>query len=137
MRRALIKSEIVRVRTAATWLGLLGLLALMVAAPAQAGEADVIAAEARRSPDGTWRIVATVSHSDEGWDHYADGFEILDPKGNTLGFRILHHPHINEQPFTRSVSGISIPDTVDYIFVRARDSVHGIGRGAKVRIDLK
>lgn len=119
-------------------LGLAGLALVgpMATLQVEAGEADVIAAEAIQSSDGTWRISATIQHADEGWDHYADGFEILDPDGNALGFRVLHHPHVNEQPFTRSISGIAIPENVDHIFVRARDSVHGIDGGAKVRVDL-
>ena len=29
------------------------------------------------SDDGTWRIDVTVEHADEGWDHYADAFEVV------------------------------------------------------------
>ena len=110
-------------------------LTLLLAAPAWAGEADVIAAEATRSADGTWRISATVRHTDEGWDHYSDAFEVLAPDGTVLGTRTLRHPHVEEQPFTRSLSGVVIPDNVDIVTVRARDSVHGHG-GATVEILL-
>ena len=94
----------------------------------------MIAAEASRAGDGTWRVSATIRHADEGWDHYADAFEVLAPDGTVLETRTLHHPHVEEQPFTRSV-GVAVPDGVDRLTVRARDSVHGLG-GASVEIDL-
>ena len=42
-----------------------------------------------------------------------------------LGERVLAHPHENEQPFTRSLSGVVIPDGVDTVTIAARDSVLG------------
>jgi len=50
----------------------------------------------------------------------------LDESGQVIGVRELAHPHVNEQPFTRSVS-ITIPDSVKTITVRANDSVHETG----------
>jgi hypothetical protein len=100
-----------------------------------AGTADVVAADAERTGERTWRVSATVRHADEGWDHYADQFQVLAPDGTVLGTRTLHHPHVDEQPFTRSLSGVTIPDGVDRVTVRARDSVHGHG-GASVTVDV-
>jgi hypothetical protein len=70
-------------------------------------------------------IYVTISHPDTGWEHYADGWEVLDAQGNRLGLRELVHPHVNEQPFTRSLNGIVLPDGTDVIFIRTRDVVHG------------
>lgn len=109
-------------------------IALLLATPAWAGEADVVAAEAMRAGGGTWRVSATVRHADEGWDHYADAFEVLAPDGTVLATRTLHHPHVEEQPFTRSVS-VAVPDGIDHVTVRAHDSVHGHG-GASVEVLL-
>lgn len=95
--------------------------------PAFAGEADVVAATIERTRDDTFRFDVSVSHADEGWDHYADAFEILDSDGKVLGTRVLAHPHVGEQPFTRSLSGVSIPFGMVSVFVRAHDSVHGTG----------
>ena len=69
----------------------------------------------------------SVYHDDEGWDHYADKWDVVAPDGTVLGTRILHHPHVNEQPFTRSLSGVKIPDTIETVTIRAHDSVHGYG----------
>jgi len=103
--------------------------------PLLAGEADVVAVDARRSADGTWRFDVTVRHADEGWDHYADAWEVLAPDGTVLATRTLFHPHVAEQPFTRSLSGVRVPDDVDEIRLRARDSVHGYG-GAEMTVTL-
>lgn len=105
------------------------------ATPALAGAADVIAAEARQGADGRWTVSATIRHGDTGWDHYADAFEVLGPDGTSYGVRTLFHPHVEEQPFTRSLAGVAIPDAVTTIRVRAHDSVHGFG-GAEAVIEL-
>lgn len=94
---------------------------------AKAGEADVIAAEAKRQSDGRYTVSATIRHDDEGWEHYADRFDVLTPDGKVIGERVLAHPHVDEQPFTRSLSGVAVPDGVDEIRVRAHDKVHGLG----------
>jgi hypothetical protein len=101
-------------------------LAALLAAPCLAGEAVVEAVAV--SPDGAaWRFDVTVSHADEGWEHYADGWEVLAPDGARLGYRELLHPHVAEQPFTRSLGGVGIPDGATELSVRAHDSVHGWG----------
>ncbi|MEM8589073.1 MAG: hypothetical protein AAGG65_13525 [Pseudomonadota bacterium] len=110
--------------------------ALMAGAGAQAGEADVVGVEASQSANGTWRFDVTVAHEDEGWDHYADQWEVLAPDGTVLGERVLAHPHVTEQPFTRSLSGVVIPPEIDTVTIRARDSVHGYG-GAEMTVAIE
>jgi hypothetical protein len=39
----------------------------------------------------------------------------------------LSHPHTDEQPFTRALAGVRIPDGVTEVTVRAHDSVDGDG----------
>ena len=67
----------------------------------------------------------TLEHGDTGWEHYADSWQIVSPDGTVLGKRVLLHPHVNEQPFTRSLSGVSIPEDIKNVWVEAHDSVHG------------
>ncbi|WP_336080638.1 hypothetical protein [Thalassospira sp. CH_XMU1448-2] len=100
-----------------------------------AGQADVIAATATRSADGTYQFTATLAHADSGWDHYANMWEVIGPDGAVLAERELLHPHVNEQPFTRGLSGVKIPDDVHNVIIRARDIVHGWG-GAEVKLQL-
>lgn len=100
-----------------------------------AGEADVVGVKASPGKDGTWSFSVTVRHDDEGWDHYADGWEVLDPEGKVLGKRVLYHPHVGEQPFTRSLGGVEIPKNLSKVVIRAHDSVHGYG-GEEVVFEL-
>ena len=92
-----------------------------------AGEADVIHVELVKDGDGSFRFDVTLSHQDTGWKHYADKWEVLGPDGSILGTRTLLHPHINEQPFTRSLSGVKIPETATEVTVRGHDSIHEYG----------
>ena len=102
----------------------LAVLACLIAAPALAEAPVIEAVTAARDGQG-WRFDVTVRHPDTGWDHYADGWEVLDAEGNRLGFRELLHPHETEQPFTRSLSGVAIPDGTAEVYLRARCSVDG------------
>lgn len=105
----------------------------LIAAPAFAGGADVESVEIDRTGERVYRVSATIRHDDEGWDHYADAFTVETIDGEVLGTRTLHHPHVDEQPFTRSLSGVRIPPDINTVTVRARDSVHGFdGRGMTV-----
>ena len=71
------------------------------------------------------RLSVTLAHPDTGWDHYADAWEVLNLSGESLGVRELAHPHVEEQPFTRSLS-VTLPGDGPWeVLIRARDSVHG------------
>lgn len=100
-----------------------------------AGEADVLKVRAEHAPDGTYTFHVTVGHADSGWDHYANAWTVTSLDGKLLGERILFHPHVEEQPFTRSLSGIVIPEGTTRVIVKARDSRHGEG-GRSVEIAL-
>ncbi|MDJ0952830.1 MAG: hypothetical protein QNJ81_04060 [Acidimicrobiia bacterium] len=89
-----------------------------------AGCAHVIGATITAAGDG-YEIAATVSSTETGWDKYADAWEVRDPGGVVLAERVLAHPHETEQPFTRSLSGVSIPAGTDTVTIAAHDSVLG------------
>lgn len=101
----------------------------------QAGESDVIAVKVSRSGDALYHFDVTLQHEDTGWDHYANQWEVLAPDGTVLGTRVLYHPHVNEQPFTRSLSGVKIPAEIKQVTIRSYDSVHGAG-GKEIVVDL-
>ncbi|MDJ0741045.1 MAG: hypothetical protein QNJ91_15120 [Gammaproteobacteria bacterium] len=109
--------------------------ALAVAAPAVAGEVDVLQVEIRRAAAGSFDIDVTLRHADTGWDHYANRWEVLGPDGRVLATRVLYHPHVNEQPFTRSLSAVAIPAEFTWIRVRGHDLVHGHG-GREVTLSV-
>ena len=60
-----------------------------------------------------------------GWEHYADNWQVLDSDEKILGDRILYHPHVNEQPFTRSLGNIDIPINTKIVYISAHDKAHG------------
>ena len=103
--------------------------------PASAGEADVVAVEVARLAPGVWRFDVSVRHADAGWDHYADRWEVLAPDGTELARRVLLHPHDDEQPFTRGLPRVEVPEGLASARVRAHDSVHGYG-GAEMTVRL-
>jgi hypothetical protein len=110
--------------------GALGLLA----GAAHADPAEIVGVEARASGGG-WTFSVTLQHGDTGWDDYADGWRIVAADGTVLGTRILVHPHVNEQPFTRSQSGIQIPADVSEVLIESSTNVTGWG-GPKVSFTL-
>lgn len=111
------------------------LLALSMAGLSYGGEADVIEVKVVKSGEDTYQFQVTVLHDDEGWKHYANKWDIVAPDGTVLGTRTLYHPHVGEQPFTRSLSGVKIPKTISTVTIRAHDSVHEYG-GKAVTVDL-
>lgn len=109
-------------------------LSLLTALPAFADEPTIDKVTATKSGMG-WRFDVTISHPDTGWDHFADGWEVVAADGTVLGFRQLMHPHVTEQPFTRSLNGVMVPDGVRKVFIRARCSVDG-WTSDKVAVEL-
>ena len=123
---------------------LLGIVLLLVV------QATGIAAEIPYNPDADyaqvksvrmvsrsnrqWDFHVSVFHNDEGWDHYANVWQIVDPAdGAVLGERVLAHPHDSEQPFTRSLTGITIPNGTGEILIRSRCNLHEYD-GKEIRI---
>ncbi len=118
------------------WLGQLG------GGNMRQADADVVFVRAVQAADGTWTFHVTVEHPDTGWEDYADGWDVVLPDGTILKrntddpfTRLLLHPHVNEQPFTRSQSGLIIPEGVTQVTVRAHDIVDGWG-GREITVDL-
>ena len=103
---------------------LAALTALLIAIPAFA-DAPVVEDATARASGGAYTFSVTLSHADTGWDDYADGWRVEAADGTILGERPLLHPHVNEQPFTRSQSGIVIPEGTTSVFIRARTNGEG------------
>lgn len=104
----------------------LSLIAILYSGMAMSDEPKVLQVQAEAS-NNSWTFSVTLTHADEGWDHFADGWGVYLPDGTELGYRTLYHPHVNEMPFTRSLSGVEIPEGVTAVLIRPRDSVHGEG----------
>ncbi|WP_407494051.1 hypothetical protein [Pseudooceanicola sp. MF1-13] len=110
------------------------ILALLLPAAVLADAPRITGAEAAKSGMG-WKISVTLQHPDEGWDHYADAWEVRDMAGNVLGTRELMHPHGHNEPFTRSLSSVMIPDGTRKVMIYARCKTHGWGEdGVKLKL---
>lgn len=97
--------------------------------------AQVTKVIASKQNGNMWCFSVSVNHNDEGWDHYANAWEVLDLKANLLASRILFHPHEKEQPFTRSLCSVKIPSGISKVIIRARCNKHGFG-GKVILLDL-
>ena len=90
-----------------------------------ADDVKIIDAVARQLGD-SYTFSVTLEHNDEGWKHYANLWEVWTVDGKTLlGKRVLAHPHVNEQPFTRALGGVKVPEGTSRVIIRAYDLIHG------------
>ncbi|VXB13596.1 hypothetical protein [Maribacter litoralis] len=71
-----------------------------------------------------YTISTTISSPDTGCDQYADWWEILDLEGNLIYRRILTHSHVEEQPFTRSGSKITLASSTE-VYIRVHMNTTG------------
>ncbi len=103
---------------------LLPLLVLLLPRSLPAGDVEIVFAELRRD-GGAWQPTVTLRHADTGWEHYADAWRVTTVDGEVLSHRTLYHPHVDEQPFTRSGPAFALPPDTARVIVEARDTVHG------------
>lgn len=111
------------------------ILIFMAGSISLAGEADIIKVKIDKTSLNSFRFSVTVLHEDTGWQHYANQWDVIDKKGRILGTRVLLHPHVDEQPFTRSLSGLKIPEGIKTVTIRAHDLVHKYG-GRQITVEL-
>jgi hypothetical protein len=101
----------------------------------KANDISILAAAIIHQSHGEYLVNVKLEHHDTGWQHYADEWRLVDDKGNILGSRVLQHPHINEQPFTRALSNIKLGSGLETIYIEAHDKVHGWTKN-RLMIDL-
>ncbi len=109
-------------------------LPLLAALSAQASEVQIMDVEFQNRGK-TWDVRTMLRHDDNGWEHFADAWRVVMENGTVLGTRILQHPHVDEQPFTRSLRGLVIPPGVATVYVEARDNVSGWSKH-RVKVEL-
>lgn len=103
----------------------LGLAGLAMSA-SQAGDVAIVEVKVRCQVDCSFSV--TLQHADTGWEHYANQWDVVSLEGELIKSRVLYHPHVDEQPFTRSLSGVSIPKSVKQVKIRAKDLKHGYSK---------
>ncbi len=99
------------------------ILVLFFAQSVMASTPEVVDVKVEITPAQKYNFSVTIEHEDSGWDHYANAWRVYSPQGKLLGERILHHPHVKEQPFTRTLRGVRIPVDIDEVIIKASCSV--------------
>ena len=116
-------------------LNLTALTMLASTGPMLADPAQIVSAEARKSGNG-WTFSVTLRHAETGWDDYANGWRVVGTDGTIIGTRVLAHPHQNEQPFTRSLSGVQLPDGTTQVLIEA-STLTGGWEGEKLTLTIE
>lgn len=106
-------------------------LAVLLGQCVFANEVTIVDATAIKNGD-TWTVAVTLNHPEEETKHRADLWRIVAEDGTVLGTRNLGHAH--DQPFTRDLEGVVIPDHLTVVYIEAHEKVHG---WAKERFTLK
>lgn len=102
---------------------------------AHADVADVTNAEIINLGEDRYTFIVTVKHPDEGWHHFADRWEILTPDREIITGRVLRHPHVEEQPFTRTLPNVILPAEIGEVIIRAHCLKDGFG-GQEIFLNL-
>lgn len=100
-----------------------------------ANKADALNVIAKCKEDRICSFDVTVKHADTGWKHFANKYEVVSLENKVIATRVLHHPHVKEQPFTRTLSNVRIPKTITQVKIRVHDSVHKLG-GKEIRVSI-
>ncbi|GAA1213965.1 hypothetical protein [Rhodoglobus aureus] len=89
------------------------------------------------TPSGTNRFdfAVTISSAYDTPQQYADGWRVQSPDGTVLGEHTLGHDHASEQPFTRTQSGVDIPEGITEVTIEGRDQANGYG-GTTATVEL-
>lgn len=95
---------------------------------------DIRDASATRTDEGTWTFEVTVSSPYDSPERYADGWRIM-ADDQVFGEKTLTHDHAGEQPFTRTQTGVQIPEDVSTVTVQGRDLENGYG-GSTLEVSL-
>ncbi len=90
-----------------------------------ANEVKIVKVKASCDENRSCRFDVTLKHKDTGWEHFANKWEVYTPNDKLIATRTLFHPHVKEQPFTRSLGNVKIPKGINKVLIKAHDNVHG------------
>lgn len=88
---------------------------------------DVVHVKVHARGDNRFDFDATISSPYDTPQRYADAFRVMRADGVVYGERTLFHDHAGEQPFTRDLYGVIIPQGIKAVVVQARDQKYGYG----------
>jgi hypothetical protein len=98
---------------------MLAVLLLIALQNVQAESPVIVDVKVQRQPSQLYNIAVTLKHADTGWEHFANEWHV-EVDGEVIATRTLHHPHVNEQPFTRSLRNVYIPQSAKSVKVYAK-----------------
>jgi hypothetical protein len=96
---------------------------------------DVVGVKVKARGPNLFDFDVTVSSPYDSAQRYADAFRATGKDGKVFGERKLLHDHASEQPFTRDLYGVVVPDGVRKVVIQAKDQKYGYG-GKTVEVDL-
>ncbi len=88
---------------------------------------DVVAVKVAPRGANRFDFDVTISSRYDTPQRYADAFRVTGKDGKVYGERILLHDHADEQPFTRDLYGVTIPQQISRVIVQGRDQKFGYG----------
>lgn len=103
-------------------------LFILISSSLYANQVEIVKVEANCDKSQTCSFHVTLKHEDTGWKHFANKWEVYTPEDELLATRTLYHPHINEQPFTRSLGNVIIPKGINKVIIKAHDNIHGYSK---------
>lgn len=97
--------------------------------PALAEPPSVLEATVEAQSNSLYAFQATIGHQDEGFSHYANSIEVVNPAdGSILAARPIFAPNKSgTMAFIKSLSNVEIPIGVTDVLIRAVCSRDGTG----------
>lgn len=88
---------------------------------------DVIEVEVTETSEDSYTFDVTISSPYDTPERYADAWRVKGEDGTVYGIRELLHDHASEQPFTRSLRDVAIPEGIATVVIEGRDLDFGWG----------
>ncbi|HEY6635633.1 MAG TPA: N-acetylmuramoyl-L-alanine amidase, partial [Acidimicrobiia bacterium] len=89
---------------------------------------DVTAATLRET-EGLYEFIVTISSPQDSEERHADAFRVIGDDGIVYAVEELEWTGGEPQPFTATVTGLAIPESVNRVTIEGRDLVYGWGGG--------
>lgn len=96
---------------------------------------NVIGVEVTETSEDSYDLDVTISSPYDTPDRYADAWRVKGEDGTVYGVRELLHDHASEQPFTRSLRDVAIPEGIENVIIEGRDLQFGWG-GETMAVEL-
>ena len=88
---------------------------------------DVVDVKVRVSGPDLFDFEVTMTSPYDTAQRYADAFRVTNGADVSFAERVLLHDHADEQPFTRDLARVRIPQGIRSVTVQGRDQKHGYG----------